>query len=55
MVPDSLTTKQAEKQAVEPEPEVILADASSPLEGEGELEEELIIKEITIDGICGVY
>jgi mycofactocin precursor len=55
MVSDSVSTKRDARQAVEPEPEVNLADASSPLEGEGELEEELIIKEITIDGICGVY
>jgi len=53
MVSDSVPTKRDARQAVEPEPEVNLADASSPLEGE--LEEELIIKEITIDGICGVY
>jgi len=55
MVSDSVTTKWDDWQTVEPEPEVNLAEASSPLEGEGELEEELIIKEITIDGICGVY
>ena len=55
MAPDSLATKQAEKQVVEPEPSIELAEDTSPLEGEGELEEELILKEITIDGICGVY
>ncbi len=55
MVSDSVPTKRDDRQAVEPEPAVDLAEPSSPLEGEGELEEELIIKEITIDGICGVY
>lgn len=55
MVSDSVSTKRDARQAAESEPEINLADASSPLEGEGELEEELIIKEITIDGICGVY
>jgi len=55
MVSDSVSTKKDAWQAVEPEPEVNLAEASSPQEGEAELEEELIIKEIAIDGICGVY
>jgi len=55
MVSDSLPTKRDDRQAVEPEPAVDSAGPSSPLEGEGELEEELIIKEIAIDGICGVY
>jgi|GEM_PF-2699023 len=55
MVSDSVSTKKDAWQAVEPEPAVNLAEASSHLESEGELEEELIIQEISIDGICGVY
>ncbi|MFQ5873432.1 MAG: mycofactocin precursor MftA [Dehalococcoidia bacterium] len=55
MVSDSVPTKRDDGQTVEPEQAVDWAEPSSPPQGEGELEEELIIKEITIDGICGVY
>ena len=55
MVSDSIPTNRDDWQAVKSEPAVDLAQVSSPLEGESELDDELIIKEITIDGICGVY
>lgn len=55
MVSGPVPKKKNDRQTVEPEPAIDLAQSSSPLEGEGELEEELIIKEISIDGICGVY
>lgn len=55
MISDSVPTKREDYQAPKSEPAVNLIETSPPLEGESELEEELIIKEITIDGICGVY
>jgi mycofactocin precursor len=38
---------------VEPEPEPVMAE---PTDGEDELvEEDLLIEEVSIDGMCGVY
>lgn len=48
-----LPSRTMDGKAIKLEPEV--AQPSPPDGGEDQLEEKLIIKEITIDGICGVY
>lgn len=53
MVSRFVQLRTQNRQAVELEAEGDVAE--SPSSVEGELEEELIIQEISIDGICGVY
>ena len=44
-----------EQTSIVENPEIELATDVDPLELELALEEELIIEDFTIDGICGVY
>jgi len=50
----SITPEQLEETAVEREPEET-SSAQPPSEGEELVVEDLLIEDVSIDGMCGVY